>query len=115
MAKVAESKAVGWDWGICVLLKDILSPGYNGVNKLQRDMQSNFVILYNECQQGEKGGMRRTCRIRASRSDDSACSMVLYDLLASAFCRIRICSTLPSDPNAISAAQHPDGQPSGSR
>ena len=58
-------------------------------------------------------GTSRTCKIRASRSDDSACSMVLYDLLAIAFCRARIFSTLPSDPNAMSA-RHPDAQTSSS-
>ena len=115
-------KAMAWGRAIQHLLKDRLAPRcvHNGSHKSQRDAQWSFVIPPIDCQpgqllpvdrqQGQQSGTSPTCRIRASKSDDSACSMVLYDLLASAFCRTRICSTLLSDPKAISAAQHSDAQ-----
>ena len=46
---------------------------------------------------------RRTCRSRASRSDDSAWSIVLYDLLANALRLAFMSSGLPSDAKAMSA------------
>ena len=52
---------------------------------------------------GLRKGMCCTCKSRASRSDDSAWSIVLYDLLASAFCLAFRLSGLPSDANAMSA------------